>query len=200
MAIDKSSEAYREYMKLAHRADQRLLRLERLQNEAYYSGVTDYAYKSAMRNITDLGGPSNRFRSIKITSEDELMKAKASVTQFLGAPSSTKRGITGVYKKRAASLNATMKAQNPEWEDMTWQELADAWDYIESAKGGRFGYRSVLNSFNKIKRKMTPDVAKELKQGASVVKRIADNKVEEKIIGELLKDVGEFAIKAFLKI
>ena len=200
MAIDKSSEAYREYMKLAHRADQRLLRLERLQNEAYYSGVTDYAYKSAMRNITDLGGPSNRFRSIKITSEDELMKAKASVTQFLGAPSSTKKGITSVYKKRAASLNATMRQQDSEWQDMTWQELADAWDYIESAKGAKRGYNSTLKGFNKISRKMTPDVAKELKQGASVVKRIADNKVEEKIIGELLKDVGEFAIKAFLKI
>lgn len=200
MAIDKSSEAYREYMKLAHRADQRLLRLERLQNEAYYSGVTEYAYRGAMRNISDLGGPSNRFRSIKITSEEDLVKARASVTQFLGAPSSTKKGITSVYKKRAASLNATMRQQDPDWQDMTWQELADAWDYIESAKGGRFGYQSVLKSFNKIKRKMTPDIAKDLQKGSSVVKRIADNKVEEKILGELLKDVGKAAVKAFLKI
>lgn len=200
MAIDKSSEAYREYMKLAHRADQRLLRLERLQNEAYYSGVTEYSYKGAMRSIADLGGQSNRFRSIKIVTEDDLMKAQASVTQFLGAPTSTKRQITNIYKKRATSLNKTMREQNADWEDMTWQEFANAWEYIDSAKGAKIDYYKVLKGFNRIKQKKTPEIAKELKAGKSVIKRIAENKVEEEVISNILKDVGKAAVKAFLKI
>lgn len=197
MAIDKSSYEYQEFMKLAHRADQRLLRLERLEREAYYSSVTEYAYKGAQRSISDLGG-GRRFRSLKIESEDDLMKARASVTQFLKAPSSTKRGITSVYKKRAESFNATMRAQDSSWQDMTWQELADAWDYIENTKDGKFGYRSIMKAFNKVKQYGPKEAAKELKAGSNIVKRIASNKVEEAVLENIIKDVVKIAVKAII--
>ena len=41
----------KEYRKLAKRADQRLVRLERYAQQPKYSNVTQFAYKKAMRDI-----------------------------------------------------------------------------------------------------------------------------------------------------
>ena len=197
MSIDKSSLEYREYMKLAHRADQRLLRLERLQSEAYYEGVKEYGYRVAQRGISDLGGGS-RFRSVPIRSEEDLLKAKAQVTQFLGAKSSTKKGITSVYKKRAESFNRTMRERDSSWQDMTWQELANAWDYIENTADGKFGYSSIMKSFNKIKQYGPDKYMQDIKKGNAVVKRISGDSIEEKILKEIGKEAARYLLKALI--
>lgn len=200
MSIDKSSLEYREYMKLAHRADQRLLRLERLQQEAYYEGVKEYGYRVAQRGISDLGGGS-RFRSVPIRSEEDLLKAKAQVTQFLGAKSSTKKGITSVYKKRAESFNRTMRERDSSWQDMTWQELANVWDYIENSRKGKPGYSMAMKSFNATKRYGPERILKDFKRGNSVVKRIGKTELGlDSIELNNLLDIGIDAAKLLLKV
>lgn len=199
--IDKSSAIYKEYMKQAHRADQRLLRLERLQKEAYYAGVTDFAYAQAQRSIYDLGGKTSRFRAVPIKTEEDLIKAQARVTEFLGAKSSTKKGITSVYKKRADSFNRTMRERDSSWQDMTWQELADAWEYIENTANGKLGYSSVMKSFNKIKQYGPEQALKDIKKGKDIVKRTSQLKglsmdaVELRDILEIGIDVAKTLLK-----
>lgn len=146
----RESSKYQEYMRLAHRADQRMLRLERLSNEKYYEGVLTYAYKYAERSIIELGGGS-RFRSVKIETEDDLRQAMAGVKYFLGAPSSTKQSIKKVYQKRAKTINEKFGT------NLTWQEMANVWEYIDSQKGGRVNYRSIFRTYDNLKKQEDPE-------------------------------------------
>lgn len=199
--IDKSSAIYKEYMKQAHRADQRLLRLERLQKEAYYAGVTEFGYAQAQRSIYDLGGKTSRFRAIPIKTEEDLIKAQARVTEFLGAKSSTKKGITSVYKKRAESFNRTMRERDSSWQDMTWQELADAWEYIENSPKGKPGYSMTMKSFNTAKKYGPEKLVEDFKKGNSVVKRIGKTELGlDPIELRNLLDIGLDAAKILLKV
>lgn len=188
MSIDKNSGAYREYMRLAHRADQRLLRLERLSDEAYYTSVQQYGYKYAMKSISDLGG-GTRFRSAPIQNEDQLREALAGVRKFLDAPSSTKSGITAVYKKRAKSINEKFGT------NLTWQEIADAWEYIDSHKGAKINYRSVFRTFDQLKKEEDPtDLLKHLTKGIETVDRADLSKMTKKLIVKYGKDIIKFLI------
>lgn len=150
MAIDKNDPAYREYMMYAHRADQRLLRLERYADEPYFGSVLQYGYKYAQRSITEMGGGS-RFRSIKIENEDDLRQAMAGVKKFLAAPSSTKQGIKKVYQKRANTINQKFGT------NLTWQEMASIWEYIDTQKGGSVNYRSIFRTFDNMKKQEDPE-------------------------------------------
>ena len=197
MAIDKSSEAYREYMKLAHRADQRLLRLERLEKEPYFAGVKEYSYKGAQRNIRELGGEGGRFRSVKITSEEDLQKATASVQDFLSRPTSTKRDIIRIYKKRVASFNKTKRKEFSDWQDLTWQEFADAWEMIENDKEGKKGYSSVTKAFSNMKKEKPETILEEFATKAgkdAVIKRLTSDKAE----AEILRKIGSKIIKVLI--
>ena len=104
------------YKRLAKVADQRLRRLEDLGKQPGYENAWKWAYSNAMRDIDKWGG-KNRFDT-KAPEDPRQLKAKINdIKAFLGAKTSTKSGITNVYKKRAASWNEHYKT-NISWEDL----------------------------------------------------------------------------------
>ena len=105
------------YKRLAKVADQRLVRLERLSNEAGYENAWKWAYKSAQKDIEKWGG-AKRFNTAPPTDQRQLKAKINDIKAFLGAKSSTKSGITEVYKKRAKTWNEKYGT------DVSWEDLA----------------------------------------------------------------------------
>ena len=90
-----------EYRKLAKRADQQLLRLERLVKEPGYQSVLKWGYKKAMRDIKSWSGEkATRFNTKPPTNRKQLQAKIADIKKFLGYSSATKTGIKKVFKKR----------------------------------------------------------------------------------------------------
>ncbi len=96
----------KEYRKLAKRADQRLVRLERLSKEAGYEKVTEYAYRVAMRDIRSWSGSeATRFNTRPPKNTNQLKAKIADIKKFLGSVTSTKTGIKKSYDARVKSFN-----------------------------------------------------------------------------------------------
>ena len=109
--------------KINKTADRRLRNLEVYRHDAGYKDIDKYAYAKAMRNIKAIGG--NKRFSIKASesmTKQEIQKRINYTLEFLNSPSSTKSGITKVYKKRAATLNAKYGT------DYTWQQLTQLFE------------------------------------------------------------------------
>ena len=114
----KPGESYEQYYKrLAKVADQRLVRLEKLGEQAGYENAWKWAYKNAQKDIEKWGG-NKRFNTAPPT-DNRMLKAKINdIKSFLGSPTSTKKGITNIYKKRAKTWNDKYKT------DISWEDLA----------------------------------------------------------------------------
>ena len=105
------------YKRLAKVADQRLVRLEQLSEQAGYENAWKWAYKSAQKDIEKWGG-SKRFNTAPPSDQRQLKAKINDIKAFLGAKSSTKSGITEVYKKRAKTWNEKYGT------DVSWEDLA----------------------------------------------------------------------------
>lgn len=113
------------FKQLAKRADQRMVRLERLSTEKGFEGVKSYAYKSAINDIRQLTGnrDATRFNvALQKNKNGEVNKALLhakinAVKRFLESPTSMKSTIVESYKKRADTLNARY-GTNFNWEQM----------------------------------------------------------------------------------
>ena len=105
------------YKRLAKVADQRLRRLEDLRSVEGYENAWKWAYKNAQRDIEKWGG-GKRFDTAPPSDQRQLKAKINDIKAFLGAKTSTKSGITNVYKKRAATWNEKYKT------NVTWEDLA----------------------------------------------------------------------------
>ena len=100
----ESIEGY--YKRIAKVADQRLVRLEQLSSQAGYGNAKQWAYARAMRDIESWSGEGARRFNTKAPSDINAMRAKINdIKAFLGSESSTKSGITTVYKNRVDTIN-----------------------------------------------------------------------------------------------
>lgn len=128
------------YRKLAKRADQRLVRLEGYRHDKGFKGITEYAYKTAMRDIKSWSGArATRFNTApppenpKGRDPNRLLKEKiADIEKFLASPTSTKKGTLAIHKKRADALNKSEELFGDEQADFTWQEWANFWEKVGS--------------------------------------------------------------------
>lgn len=113
-----------EYKRLAKRADQRMIRLEKAaENGGALSAATEYSYRKAQRDALNFsGGKSKRFNAKTPTSNRRLKAKINAINDFLEAPTSTVSGIKNVYKKRADRLNASYGT------DFKWNNMADFFD------------------------------------------------------------------------
>lgn len=132
MARSKQSynDLVKEYRKLAKRADQRLVRLEKLSNEKNFKQVKQWAYKNAVADAIHWGANPNKPRfnieppktgSGKIN----VMQLKAKIQDmktFLDKPTSTKAGIVNIYKKKADTLNAKYADYGL---NLSWSDIGD---------------------------------------------------------------------------
>ena len=119
-----------EYRRLAKRADQRLLRIERLAENENYKAIKQYAYKKAAKDITHWSGATDkpRFNTAPPKGKNAqasymMLQAKVNdIKSFLEAPTSTKSGVTKVYNKRAEAYNKQFGTS------YTWQGIKQVTD------------------------------------------------------------------------
>lgn len=174
------------YRRLAKTADQRLVRLEKYEEDPNYKTATKWAYARAVKDIKSWQKPGEkvtqyRFNTAPPKDPEKLLAKINDIKTFLESPTSTKGGITNVYKKRAATVNKKYGT------NFTWQQLAkyytsgqaDLWD-------AKFGSKTALKTIGmlqKNKKKLINDIqkadAKDLK---------ADNKVLQKTMEKALQD------------
>lgn len=131
MSTDKYKALVKEYRKLAKRADQRLLRLEKYAQEKPGLGnILQYAYRRAKRDIRSWSGDTEKPRfNTKPPSNTNTLKAKiADIKNFLNAQTSTigsaekGTGILGTYQKRVDTINERYGT------NFTWESLAKFYD------------------------------------------------------------------------
>ena len=134
------SELEKYYKKLAKRADQRLVRLERYQEEKGFESITSFAYRRAMKDLEDWGGGKRFNRKAPRTKQGLVSKIK-DIERFLASETSTKQGAIKVYKKKAKQLNKQFGL------NLSWKESAILFQ-TEFAKKlfKEFGYRTALDT------------------------------------------------------
>lgn len=112
----------KEYRKLAKRADQRLVRLEKLSTQKDFKQVKQWAYKNAVTDALQWGANVNKPRfNIAPPKSTISLKAKIQdIKNFLEKPTSTRSGIIDVYEQKAQTLNEKYKdyGLNLNWSDV----------------------------------------------------------------------------------
>lgn len=96
------------YNMLSHRADQRLVELEKQSLKYGYGDILSYSYRKAMWDINLIRGEgSKRFRTASSKSWDvRTLKANINrVNEFLESDTSTIKGVKSIEKKRLQSFN-----------------------------------------------------------------------------------------------
>lgn len=156
MLDQKPTESLQQYYKrLAKTADQRLVRLEKASQEEFYKPAKEWAYAKAQRDIrkwlpAGQEEPAVLRFNTKIPGLDKLKPEQANekliakindIKSFLAAPTSTKQGITNVYKKRADTLNKNYGTK------FTWKQMAQ---YYESGQAdlwdAKYGSKTALHT------------------------------------------------------
>lgn len=181
------------FRQLAKRADQRMVRLERLAEKENYKGVLSYAYESAVYDIKALSGDPNakRFNIALKKNKDgtvnqSLLHAKINAAKrFLEAPTSMKSTITDVYEKRAETLSKNMKLEKP----LTWQQAGRIFESRAYDTMRRKGYTSdqIVKAVGAINSKTKKaDISKALDQNIRVSDDAVINEVAQAIAGEQL--------------
>lgn len=111
------------YRRLAKAADQRLVRLEGYAHEEHYKNILEWSYAKAQDAIKHWSGEgAMRFNTAPPDTPRELKSKIEDIKQFLQSATSTKQGITEVYKKRADAFNEKFDT------DFTWQDIANFYE------------------------------------------------------------------------
>ena len=136
----KYASLVKEYRKLAKRADQRLVRLERYSQREKYANITQYAYAKAMRDIKSWSGAqAKRFNTSPPKNINSLMGKINDIKKFLQSASSSIKptqdnavrdslgriiggGIDLTYQKRADTLNRKYGT------NVTWENVGSIFD------------------------------------------------------------------------
>ena len=185
----------KEYRKLAKRADQQMVRLERLASSGkpHFKGVLQYAYAGAQRDIranTGASGSQLRFNKALPKNANDLRKRMADVKKFLGSSTNTKTKITTLYKKRAETTNQKYDA------DFSWEELARYYESEESKKlDAQYGSKTLIRALGAIKR-----IGNDKEQIANAIEgniKLAKDDVVDEMARNLLKDEGVTLLKLF---
>ena len=151
---DDYNELVKVYRTLAKSADQRLVRLEAYQHDKDFKTATQWAYARAMHDIEQWSGSeAKRFNTAPPASKVDLISKIQDIKHFLESPTSTKKGIVDVYKKRADTLNRTMRKDNPDWTNLTWKDMAQ---YFDSALNDKldqeYGSKTKMKVFASLKK------------------------------------------------
>lgn len=179
----------RYYRRLAKTADQRLVRLESYSNDQYYKTAKEWAYSRAVKDIKKWlkpGAPEPeklRFNTAPPQKTEDLVAKINDIKTFISSPTSTKKGITEVYKKRADTFNRKYGTK------FTWQQLAK---YYTSGQAElweeKFGSKTALRTIGQIQKKGKKIISEIAKADAKDIRVEADNKVLTRTVNKALKD------------
>lgn len=163
---------YIEYKKLARKADSRLRAIEKYAKQKYYTGIERYAYARAMRDIELWSGSGKKRFDTKPPDSLQGIRAKINdIKTFLESPTSTKAGVTEIYKKRADTINKEYGT------DLTWQEIADYYTSTAHERAAElYGSKTELMVFASEINKVDPDKIKStLKRYYANVEYVREN-------------------------
>lgn len=175
-----------EYVKLAKRADQRLVRLEQLEAKPGFENVTKYAYAWAQKNLQRWSGkPEGSRFNAAIPSDIKSLEAKLHIVkQFLDMQTSTKGGILKTYKKRADALNKKYGT------NFTWQDLSKYFNSsIAERAAAKFGSKTALRVIGQMQKK-SDEVINAIKSKSENTVMVSGTKNVKKKVTEFLQENG----------
>lgn len=174
------------YRRLAKVADQRLVELEKLSKNNNYKAVEKYAYSRALRDIKQWSGENAKRFNTKPPENGSQLRAKINdIIDFINAPTSTKTGITNIYKQRADTLNKNHGT------NFTWQELANFFESEQAQKiSNRFADSSVMiKAIGTIKKhRNDEELIEAIKESNKTNLKLSDDSVVDSISKQLIRD------------
>lgn len=178
----------KEYRKLAKRADQRLVRLEKLSTQKDFKQVKQWAYKNAVTDALEWGANPEKPRfNIKPPSSTISLKAKIQdIKNFLEKPTSTKAGIISVYDKKARTLNEKYAEYGL---NLTWSDVGTFFEsalYKKLAK--KYSSGTVIKAIATLKQNEA-EVLKDFQQHKSSHVKTEDN---DMIIDDAIKRMTSY--------
>lgn len=174
------------YRRLAKTADQRLVRLEKYSSDEFYHVAKQWAYARAVQDIKKWRQPGEkleqyRFNTKPPTDPEDLLAKINDIKTFISSPTSTKQGITAVYKKRADTVNKKYGTK------FTWQQLAKYYSSGQSILwDSKYGSKTALATIAQLqmnKRKVLAVIEDADKKDIRV-----DNKLLQKTVNAALQD------------
>lgn len=141
------------YRRLAKTADQRLVRLERYGEEDFFHTAKQWSYARAVQDIKKWRQPGEKIDMFRFNTKppkdtEDLLAKINDIKTFLESPTSTKKGITDVYKKRADTINKKYGTK------FTWQSLAKFYTSGEAELWeAKFGSKTALKTIGIIQNK-----------------------------------------------
>ena len=174
------------YRRLAKTADQRLVRLEKYEQQTYFKTATKWAYAKAVKDIKkwmpkDAKVTEYRFNIKPPTKTEDLLAKINDIQTFLESPTSTKKGITEVYKKRADTVNKKFGT------NFTWQQLAKYYDSgMAEVWDAKFGSDTALRTIGQLQKHKEQITAAIRKADLKDIR--VDNKMLTVTVKQALKD------------
>lgn len=185
------------YRRLAKQADQRLVRLEGYQHDRNFANVTQWAYARAQEDISKWSGPdARRFNTTPpmkksggepVIDEVRLRSKIKDIKAFLESPTSTKKGITQVYKNRVDTINQKYGTS------FTWQEFAK---FTESETFNKldleYGSKTVMKAIGIVQSKLqnAEDFIEHMKFMQENHIKLSDDQEADEIIYGWMQDEG----------
>lgn len=184
MKPGESIEAY--YHRIAKTADQRLVRLEKLGDQAGYGNATQWAYKRAMRDIESWSGEGATRFNVKAPSDKRSLQAKINdIKTFLGSESSTKSGIAQTYKNRVDTINKRYGTQY-QVDDLQKVFSSSLWKKMEAKN---YSSDQILMAIGYIKDHATDDDAFNALQAQARKRKQLPEFTGDPFVDQLIKDM-----------
>lgn len=173
----------KEYIKLAKRADQRLVSLEKLSREEGFNGVKHFAYERAMRDIKTWAGEGARRFNTKAPKTKQQLKAKiADIQAFLESKTSTKRDIVRYYKKRQETVSERYGLSG------AWQIMARYYSKnINKKFDAIYGSKTALKAIGQIEAN-ADEIKKQIRQHKKANVDTTGDDVLDDVIEMMLQD------------
>ena len=175
------------YHRLAKAADQRLVRLESYEHDKYFKPATQWAYSRAQHDLQKWtgkgpGAKKLRFNTAAPKGEEKLISKINDIKQFLSSPTSTKKGIVDVYKKRADTINEKYGTS------FDWQSLAKYYDSGQAELwDSKFGSKTALRIIGLIQKK-GKKVVEEINKAVTKDQKAEDKSMADAMVRKALKD------------
>lgn len=185
----KYDELAAEYKRLAKKADQRLVRLEKYADDPLYRNVLRWAYSTAMHDLKGWDmGEINRFNKKPPANYQELLGRVNDVKRFLESETSTLKGIKVHYKKQADTINKIYGTQ------FTWESFAKYFQSGLANKLDTYGYETAFKAIAKIQERQNrikDDIDKADKSHKVVEDKQLNEAVEDMLdqYGNEIKDI-----------
>ncbi len=138
----------KEYRKLAKRADQRLVRLEKLGEKQ--PSVLNWAYKKAIYDAQVWAGKKSakpRFNVKPPSTERGLQKKIADIKNFLEMKTSTRAGIRDIESKKVNSINERF---GTDFSLKDWEQLHQSGVYANAIE--KYGFYTATEALGEIKK------------------------------------------------